>query len=216
MIPKQTRDGIPMRQGTGVMPGGADTFIGYGRDWANVSNTPFREYKHFEHEGGISSPLIAHWPAAMQAGKAGGRQAGHLIPTPAHLIDIMATCVELAGVNYPKQHHENTIVPMEGVSLVPAFSGKPIDRAQPLFWEHEGNRAIRVGQWKLVSKHPGGWELYDMISDRTEMHDLAQKQPERVLEMAAQWEAWASRVGVAQWPLGGGDKKKNQGKKNAQ
>ena len=128
----------------------------------------------------------------------------------------MATCVELAGVNYPKQHHENTIVPMEGVSLVPAFSGKPIDRAQPLFWEHEGNRAIRVGQWKLVSKHPGGWELYDMISDRTEMHDLAQKQPERVLEMAAQWEAWASRVGVAQWPLGGGDKKKNQGKKNAQ
>ena len=216
MIPKQTRDGFPMRQGTGVMPGGADTFIGYGRDWANVSNTPFREYKHFEHEGGISSPLIAHWPAAMRAGKAGGKQAGHLIPTPAHLIDIMATCVELAGVNYPKQHHENTIVPMEGVSLVPAFSGKPIDRAQPLFWEHEGNRAIRVGQWKLVSKHPGGWELYDMISDRTEMHDLAQKQPERVLEMAAQWEAWASRVGVAQWPLGGGDKKKNQGKKNAQ
>jgi arylsulfatase len=127
----------------------------------------------------------------------------------------MATCVELAGVNYPKQHHENTILPMEGISLVPAFSGKPINREQPLFWEHEGNRAIRVAQWKLVSKQPGGWELYDMIADRTEMNDLAQKQPERVREMAAQWDAWASRVGVVQWPLAGGDKKKNEGKKHA-
>ena len=216
MIPKQTRDGFPMRQGMGVMPGGGDTFIGYGRDWANVSNTPFREYKHFEHEGGISTPLIAHWPAAIRAGKKAGALAGDLNSTPAHLIDIMATCIELAGVNYPKQHHGNTILPMEGVSLVPAFTGKPIDRSQPLFWEHEGNRAVRVSQWKLVSKHPGGWELYDMTSDRTEMHDLAEKQPERVQEMASQWNAWASRVGVMQWPLAGGDKKKTQSKQTTQ
>ena len=212
MIPKQTRDGFPMRQGFGVMPGGPDTFIGYGRDWANVSNTPFREYKHFEHEGGISTPLIAHWPAAIGAGTAMGGQAGHLISEPAHLIDIMATCVELAGGNYPKQHQGNTIQPMEGVSLVPAFTGKSIARKQPLFWEHEGNRAVRVGQWKLVSKHPDGWELYDMTSDRTEMHDVAKKHPERVQEMAVQWNAWASRVGVMQWRLAGGDKKKKEGK----
>lgn len=101
---------------------------------------------------------------------------------------------------------------MEGVSLVPAFTGKSIARTQPLFWEHEGNRAVRVGQWKLVSKHPNGWELYDMTSDRTEMHDLAKKHPERFQEMAVQWNAWARRVGVMQWPLAGGDKKKKEGK----
>jgi arylsulfatase len=128
----------------------------------------------------------------------------------------MATCVDLSGANYPTKFNGERITPMEGVSLRPALQGKSLQRAQPIFWEHEGNRAVREDRWKLVSKFPGGWELYDMISDRTEMHDLAQKQPERVLEMAAQWEAWASRVGVAQWPLGGGDKKKNQGKKNAQ
>jgi arylsulfatase A-like enzyme len=202
MIPKQTRDGFPMRQGAGVMPGGADTYIGYGKSWANVSNTPFREYKHWEHEGGISTPLIAHWPAGMKTGR--------LEPTPAHLIDIMATCVDLAGATYPKERNGIAIQPMEGVSLAPAFAGKSIHRGQPIFWEHEGNRAIRAGDWKLVSKHPGGWELYDMAADRTEMHDLAAQQPERVKEMSVQWEAWAKRAGVMPWPLGGGKGKRGE------
>ena len=217
MVPKQTRDGFPMRQGTGVMPGGADTYIGYGRDWANVSNTPFREYKHFEHEGGISTPLIVHWPAAINGNKTmGSGRAGALVSTPAHLIDIMATCVDLAGGQYPRQHHGNAIVPLEGVSLVPALKGKSVDRRQPLFWEHEGNRAVRDGQWKLVSKHRGSWELYDMDADRTEMHDLAPKQPERVQQMAAQWDAWADKVGVTSWPLADGNQKKSKGIKSGQ
>ncbi len=213
MIPKQTRDGYPMRQGNGVMPGGADTYIGYGQAWANVSNTPFREYKHWEHEGGISTPLIAHWPKGIEKEGGGDTEMGRLVHAPSHLIDIMATCVDLGGGSYPQELNGQTIQPMEGVSLVPAFAGKPLDRPQPIFWEHEGNRAIRIGDWKLVSKHPGKWELYNIPADRTEMHDLAAAQPERVKEMSAQWEAWAKRVGVAPWPLGGGEAKKGKGKK---
>jgi arylsulfatase len=198
MIPKQTRDGYPMRQGAGVMPGPADTYIGYGESWANVSNTPFREYKHWEHEGGISTPLIAHWPRGIPA-----TRHGQLESQPSHLIDIMATCVDVAGAKYPSEFNGQSIQPMEGVSLVPALGGKSIERSKPIFWEHEGNRAIRMGDWKLVSKHPGDWELYDIASDRTEMKNLASHQPERVHEMSKLWEAWAKRVGVAAWPLGG-------------
>ncbi len=195
MIPKQTRDGFPMRQGNGVMPGGADTYIGYGASWANVSNTPFREYKHWEHEGGISSPLIAHWPKGIV------EMRGKLAKDPSHLIDLMATCVDVGSAEYPARFREDLIQPMEGISLVPAMLGKPLERPQPLFWEHEGNRAIRIGTWKLVSKHPNDWELYDMRADRTELNNLAAAQPERVREMSSLWEAWAKRVGVHAWPL---------------
>ena len=196
MIPKQTRDGFPVRQGEGVMPGAADTYIAYGRDWANVSNTPFREYKHWQHEGGISSPLIAHWPRGIAASR-----AGQLEPVPSHLIDIMATCVDLAAAAYPQEFAGNKIQPLEGVSLKPAFSGSNVDRPQPLFWEHEGNRAIRVGNEKLVMKHAGQWELYDMAADRTEMNNLAAEKPQRVAELSQLWQTWATRVGVRDWPL---------------
>ncbi len=204
MIPKQTRDGIPVRQGEGVMPGGEDTYIGYGQSWANVSNTPFREYKHWQHEGGISTPLIAHWPKGIAS-----QRRGKLETQPCHLIDLMSTCVDLAGAKYPTEFAGQNIQPMEGVSLVPALAGQPLQRSKPIFWEHEGNRAIRAGDWKLVSRHPGGWELYDVATDRTEMHDLAASQSERVKEMSTQWETWASRVGVMPWPLDGDKAKKN-------
>lgn len=204
MIPKQTRDGFPVRQGDGVMPGGEDTYIGYGRSWANVSNTPFREYKHWQHEGGISTPLIAHWPKGIAS-----QRRGKLEAQPCHLIDLMSTCVDLAGAKYPAEFAGQKIQSMEGISLAPALAGQLLQRSQPIFWEHEGNRAIRTGNWKLVSKHPSGWELYDLATDRTEMHDLAAKQSERVKEMSAQWDAWASRVGVMLWPLDGGKTTKN-------
>lgn len=195
MIPKQTRDGFPMRQGYGIMPGAADTYHAYGQAWANVSNTPFREYKHWEHEGGISTPLVAHWPAGISESR-----YGMLESQPSHLIDLMATCVDLAGANYPSKFAGESIEPMEGVSLVPAFAGESIERKSPIFWEHEGNRAIRDGKWKLVSKHPGGWELYDMETDRTEMNDLASEEPAKVQALGDQWHAWADRVGVESWP----------------
>lgn len=180
----------------GVMPGPDNTFIAYGEGWANVSNTPFRSYKHYVHEGGIATPLIAHWPARI-------KQQGRIVSEPGHLVDIMATCVEVSGASYPEQYSGNKIQPMEGRSLVPSFTGEKLpDR--PIGWEHEGNRAFRQGKWKLVAKgSEGAWELYDMKNDRTEMHDLAPQNPRLVADLSAQWESWARKTRVLPWPWGG-------------
>ncbi|HUT91015.1 MAG TPA: arylsulfatase [Thermoguttaceae bacterium] len=193
VIPKQNRAGVPTLMGPDVMPGPEDTYIAYGINWANVSNTPFREYKHFVHEGGISTPLVAHWPAGI-------KRRGELEHQPGHLIDLMATCVDLAGAEYPRELGGETIQPMEGVSLAPAFQGKPLGRPGPIFWEHEGNRAIRDGKWKLVAKENQPWELYDMEADRTELHDLSAEKPELVEKLADRWDAYAERAMVL--PLG--------------
>ncbi len=191
--PMKTRDGRPVLGGPDVMPGPDGTYIAYGRNWANVSNTPFREYKHWVHEGGISTPLICHWPQRV-------KNPGRLCKDPGHLIDIMATCVDVSGAKYPATYQGHQIQPAEGISLAPTFEGKAL-RERPIFWEHEGNRAVRLGHWKLVSKHPGRWELYDMKNDRTEMHDLAAEQPGKVRQLEALYERWAQRAGVQPWPL---------------
>ncbi len=183
-VPKQTRDGYPVRMGPKVMPGGPDTYVAYGRGWANVSNTPFREYKHWVHEGGISTPLVAHWPKGIAA-------KGELRTQPGHLIDIAATCADLAGAKPDK---------LEGRSLAPVFAGKPLDR-DAIYWEHEGNRAVRQGNWKLVAKHGGPWELYDIAKDRIESKDLAKENPARVAAMVAKYDAWAKRASVEPWPM---------------
>jgi arylsulfatase len=175
------------------MPGTEDTWIAYGEAWANVSNTPFRLYKHYVHEGGISTPLIAHWPRGIA-------RKGTLEPQPGHLIDIMATCVDLAGGKYPAERAGKHVQPMEGKSLAPAFAGKPIQR-DAIFWEHEGNRALRIGDWKLVAKGSGGpWELYNLAGDRTEMHDLAGAEGARAKEMVGVWNRWAERTHAVPWP----------------
>lgn len=193
--PMQTRDGRWVRRGVGVMPGPPDTYIAYGKNWANVSNTPFREYKHWVHEGGISTPLIAHWPAGIAASK-----RNRLETQPGHIVDLMATCVDLAGAQYPTERDGEKIKPREGVSLAPAFTAHSLNRKQPIFWEHEGNRALRDGKWKLVAKENQSWELYDMSEDRSEMHDLAEKYPDRLKELAKRWDEIAARANVL--PLG--------------
>ena len=205
MIPRQSRDGYPTLMGPGVMAGPADTYIAYGRGWANVSNTPFREYKHWVHEGGISTPLIAHWPAGIE-------RKGALEHQPAHLVDLMATAVDAADATYPEtQHGGRAIQPREGLSLLPAFAGEPLDR-EAIYWEHEGNRAVRVGDWKLVAKGAkGAWELYNLAEDRTELHNLAAAQPARAKELADTWQAWAERARVL--PLNPRNTKKAGNKK---
>lgn len=194
-IPKVTPDGRPVVQGNRpeVMPGGPDTYQSYGLPWANASNTPFRRYKHWTHEGGISTPLIARWPSQIR--KQGGftEQAGQLV-------DLMATCVDASAAAYPATRQGEAVQPMEGKSLLPAMRGaKPVERE--LYWEHEGNRAVRVGDWKLVSKHPEDWELYNLKADRTELNNLADAQPARVAEMKGKWEAWARRANVEPWEV---------------
>jgi arylsulfatase A-like enzyme len=186
IIPKQTRDGYPVRQGKGVLAGPADTYIAYGEAWSTVSNTPFRKHKHWVHEGGISTPLIAHWPSGI-------RDPGRLDHTPGHLIDIMTTAVDLAGARIPAD-----MTPLEGRSLAPLFAGGVLER-EAIYWEHEGNRAVRMGSWKLVAEHDGAWELYDIDADRSEQRDVAAMHPERVRDLAGRWDAWASRARVEPW-----------------
>jgi len=196
MQPLMTRDGRPVRTGRGVMPGPADTYIAYGLPWANASNTPFRRYKHWVHEGGIATPLIAHWPRGIA-------RHGVLEHQPGHLIDIMATCIDLSGAEYPDEVDGRAIHRPEGISLQPAFAGEALGRESPLFWEHEGNRAIRQGKWKLVARGASGpWELYDLEADRTELNDLIEDHPDRAAQMAAAWQAWAERAGAQPWPWG--------------
>jgi arylsulfatase len=158
-----------------------------------VSNTPFREYKHWVHEGGIATPLIAHWPAGIPAAR-----ANSIEHQPAHLIDVMATIIDLAGADYRKVARLGSTP--EGVSLKCAFAGKTLRRKEPIFWEHEGNRALRDGSWKLVSKENRPWELYDLETDRTEKNNVAALYPERVQAMSAKWQSEAARLNVL--PLG--------------
>jgi len=185
-----TRDGAVVRFGNNpeLMPGAEDTYQSYGTAWANLSNTPFRLYKHWIHEGGISTPLIMHWPKGIA-------QRGEIRHTPGYLPDIMATVLDISGVPYPKSLGGRTILPLEGHSLQPAFLAD-LEQRPPMFWEHEGNSAARIGRWKLVRQHGNAWELYDMVEDRTELNDLANQDPDRVADMTRQYEAWAFRCGV--------------------
>lgn len=207
LVPDVTREGKPVKLMKARMPGPPESYTAYGRNWANVSNTPFREYKHWVHEGGISSPLIVHWPDRIP-------DKGTLRSQPAHLIDIMATCLDVAGGNYPESYNGNQITPMEGMSLVPVFKKNALER-EAIYWEHEGNRAIRMGKWKLVSKarkkqpfiwdkvnnlEASNWELFDIEEDRTEMFNLAPSNPEIVKKMADMWLVWGKRTGIIPRP----------------
>ena len=185
-----TRDGAAVRFGNrpDIMPGPEDTYQSYGTAWANLSNTPFRLYKHWIHEGGISTPLIFHWPQGI-AGK------GDVRHTPGYLPDIMATILDITATAYPQHRDGKPLPALEGTSLMSMFDGDVAERG-PMFWEHEGNAAVRMGKWKMVRKYPDPWELYDMEQDRTETRDLAAQHPDRVADMCRRYDEWAARCGV--------------------
>ncbi|NOX97135.1 MAG: sulfatase-like hydrolase/transferase [Nitrospirae bacterium] len=189
----KTRAGHDVQYGNDptIMPGGEETYQSYGVPWANVSNTPFRLYKHWVHEGGIATPLIVHWPGGIPA-------KGELRRQPAQLPDIMATFLDLAGVEYPSAYNGQEVKPLEGFSLAPTFANGPPPR-EVLYWEHEGNKAVRKGKWKLVCKYPEDWELYDMEAGRTETKNIAADHPGIVKELADLYEQWARRCKVMPW-----------------
>ena len=181
--------------------GSRDSFLGYDLEGAHVSCTPLRYTKSFVHEGGISSPLIVYWPGGIPASR-----DGTLVSDAAHIIDMMASCVDLAGAKFPEGWHGGKTKSPEGISLVPSFTGQPLHRTQPIFWEHEGNRAVLDGKWKLVAERVNPWELYDMETNRTESHNLAGEQPERAKQLFTEFEQWTERVGVLRWPEAGRSK----------
>lgn len=193
----RTRTGAPLIPGNdpSIMPGPATTFQSYGGPWGNASNTPFRMYKHFAHEGGIATPLVAHWPRGIHASNA-------ITPQLGHEMDIMATCLDISGVPYPAHSKAGAAPPpLEGRSLLPVFHGGRIADRGMLFWEHEGNCAVRDGRWKLVSAWPDTWELYNMDADRTELHNLAETYPDLVNRLAKAYRTWSARVGAQPWPM---------------
>jgi arylsulfatase len=165
-------------------------YISYGSAWANASNTPWRMYKHFNHEGGIRTPFIVHWPSSM-------KETGSLRSQPCHLIDLMPTLIEVAGAFYPEKNKGIHVKPMEGINLLPILSKNvSTPRNQPLFFEHQGSRAVRDGRWKLVSMTDDAWELYDMDNDPTEMRDLMKSCPDVAQNLITKWNEWALRCGV--------------------
>lgn len=160
-----------------IPPWEGGSFLLYDASWATVSNTPLRHYKQTQHEGGISSPLVVHWPGHIA-------RPGHWERSPGHLIDVMATCLEVSGAEYPEREG---LQPLQGKSLLPLFAGEEREQHEELYFRFGSCRALRKGEWKLVSFYGNPWELYNISSDRFEQHDLAEQHPERVQELSARW-----------------------------
>jgi arylsulfatase len=183
--PSATPDGRPIEIGNepSIVPGPDSVFASYGPAWANLSNSPFRLYKRWVHEGGISTPLLARWP--------NGLGPGRIVHEPYQLTDVTPTLLEATGMD-----------PVEGpgVSMLPVARGERPHDEHTLVWEHIGNAAIRRGRWKLVREALQDWELYDIVADRSELHDRAAEQPELVADLAAAWQQWADSVGELLWP----------------
>jgi len=193
-VPTHTKKGELVISGDypGVALGPDTTYGGYGLKWANLSNTPFKKFKTYMHEGGISAPLLVHWPAGIQA-------KNELRKQPAHIIDIMATCLDIANVDYPKTFNDNVIKPIDGKSMLPIFKNDSKVH-DTLYWEHQGNKAIRIGDWKLVSKlEKNKWELYNLAIDRTETKNLSTQQPKRVAQLRKAYNTWAKASNVEPW-----------------
>jgi len=160
--------------------------------WANAANTPYREHKMWGHEGGIATPFIVKMPGQKQTGTpAWNRRVGHIV-------DLMPTFLELASATYPDTHRGEKTLPLPGRSLLPTGPGVTT-QVRTIAWEHEGNRTIRQGKWKLVANYDRPWELYNLSRDPTELTDLAPTQPRRLRELSHAWQLWANEVGVVPW-----------------
>lgn len=161
-------------------PGSAATYLCLGPGWSSAANTPLRRHKTWVHEGGISTPCVVHWPRGIPS-------RGEVRHTPGHLIDLVPTMLEITGAKRFSTWEAQPVPPLPGKSLVPAFTKDGSVTREYLWWLHEGNRAVRVGDWKLVATAKGTWELYDLRTDRGESRDLAAKMPDKVRELEQVW-----------------------------
>ncbi|MBM3458755.1 MAG: arylsulfatase [Armatimonadetes bacterium] len=187
----QTRDGRPMRYRDPAEPGSEASYVGIGPGWASALNTPFRYWKRESFEGGACTPLIAHWPAGLKTA------AGSLTDEVGHVTDFLPTLLEVAGAAYPTQYRGQRLTPPDGASLLPILRGERRPPPRELFFEHDGGRALRQGDWKLVAERDSDtWKLFHLGRDRTETKDRAGDHPRRVREMAARWETVARELGV--------------------
>ena len=182
---EKTRDGQLLTVGNRpeVMPGAEQTWQSYGYGWANASNTPFRLFKQFDHQGGIRVPLIVHWPRVIQDG-------GQVTDQLAHVIDLLPTALDAADIPYPDTYDDRSIAPADGRSLLPLFTGNEYEGHDALFWSHARGRAVRQGRWKLVAERNQPWELYDIEADPTEVANLASSHPGQVEQLEALWDVW--------------------------
>jgi len=171
-----------------IPPGPMASYRSVDLPWANASDTPFRKFKQWTHEGGIATPLIARWPRVIKNQGGLSRQIGHVI-------DVMPTFCEIARVDYPQTYNGQSVQPFEGNSLMPTLEGTTTGGHDVLFWEHLGNKAVRQGKWKAVAGHNRDWELYNLEDDRTETNNLAEQYPERVKRMVEAWHDWTERTG---------------------
>lgn len=188
----RTRDGQMVTHDSRT-PGDQLSYNYLGTGWAGAINTPFRYWKAESFHGGIAAPTIVHWPAGMKSGK------GSIVNEPCHFIDIMPTCIALAGAEYPSTYNGHSIKPLaaEGRSLLPLISGEgEWNGERTLFWEHENGRAVRVGNWKMTSLRNGGWQLFDLSTDYSETNNVAAEYPDKVREMKTLWNNWAKSVGL--------------------
>ena len=166
------------------------SYDAYREPWANVSNTPFRHYKAWMHEGGIATPFIVYWPGGIQ-------EPGAVIHQPGHVVDIMSTILDLSRSSYPDRFNDQRILPQEGRSLMPIFSGSRREGHDAIFWEHNGRKAMRKERWKIVApQHSDDWELYNINLDRNEMNNVASVYPDVLEQMKTEWQVWADSVGV--------------------
>lgn len=168
-------------RGRYLKPWDPKSYWTYDASWAWMGNTPFRLYKQNQHEGGISSPMIAHWPAGLKT------KPGSITRQPGHLVDFMATFLEITGAKYPSQVGDRKVDPLQGKSLLPIIAGETREPHETLYFHFGTDRALRQGPWKLVSAKLGRWELYNVDEDRTETNDVAAAHPDRVKKMSAEW-----------------------------
>ena len=171
-----------------IPPGSEETYGFLGKNWTGAVNSPFRYWKGESYEGGTSTPFIVHWPAGLKT------EPGSITSQFGHVMDVMPTFLELAGIDYPQKYNENTIIPHSGISLVPVFEGRTREEHEAIFWEHIGGKAVRKGDWKISALRDGDWELFNIREDRTETNDLSEIFPEKIEELEQEWERWYDKM----------------------